>query len=88
VVLGRENPVPQTARERQMGALLATLDALEKVKFAKDPTIGEISVACALGYVDLRLTDLDWKSSHPNLSGWYVQFCEYPSMKDTAPVAL
>jgi glutathione S-transferase len=83
--LGRADPVPQAARARQKETVLSTLGALEKVKFAKDPTIGEISVACAIGYVDLRLTDLDWRSSHPKLSGWYAQFCEYPSMKATAP---
>jgi glutathione S-transferase len=88
VLLGRAEPLPEKARARQMETVHSALNALEKVKFAKDPTIGEISVACALGYVDLRLTDLDWKSSHPNLSGWYAQFCEYPSMKATAPVAL
>jgi glutathione S-transferase len=85
VVLGRESPVPEAARTRQMQTVLVTLDTLEKVKFAKDPTIGEISVACALGYLDLRLGDLDWKASRPNLSGWYARFCEYPSMKATAP---
>jgi glutathione S-transferase len=87
VLMGRENPVPEMARTRQHETILAALDALEKVKFAKDPTIGEISVACALGYMEFRLTDLDWKSAHPNLSGWYAQFCQYPSMKDTAPAA-
>jgi glutathione S-transferase len=84
-VLGRENPPPETARTRARESILSTMGALEKVRFAKDPTIGEISVACAIGYVDLRLTDLDWRSSHPKLSGWYAQFCEYPSMKATAP---
>ena len=84
-LLGRADPVPQAARARQKETVLSTLGALEKVKFAKDPTIGEISVACAIGYVDLRLTDLDWRSSHPNLSSWYAQFCKYPSMKATAP---
>jgi len=63
----------------------AGLDALERVKFAKDPTIGEISVACAIGYIEFRLPSLDWKSSRPKLSAWYAQFCEYPSMKATAP---
>ena len=86
-LLGRMDPVPQAARARQKETVLSTLGALEKVKFAKDPTIGEISVACAIGYVDLRLTDLDWRATHPNLSGWYAQFCEYPSMKATVPVA-
>ena len=60
------------------------MDALERVKFAKDPTIGEIAVACALGYIDFRLPDLDWRARIPNLSAWYAQFCEYPSMKATA----
>lgn len=63
----------------------AGLGALERVKFSKDPIIGDIAVACALGYIDFRLPDLDWKSSHPNLSAWYVRYCEYPAMKATAP---
>ena len=88
VLMGREDQVPEKARARQKETILSTLDALEKVKFAKDPTIGEIAVACALGYMEFRLTDLDWRPAHPNLSGWYAQFCEYPSMKDTAPKAL
>ncbi|HEX4272768.1 MAG TPA: glutathione S-transferase family protein, partial [Rhizomicrobium sp.] len=86
VLLGREEQVAEKARARQMETILSALAALEKVKFAKEPTIGEIAVACALGYMDLRLTDLDWRASHPNLSGWYAQFCEYPSMKATVPV--
>ena len=87
VLMGREEQVPQKARARQMETILAALGALEKVKYAKVPTIGEIAVACALGYMEMRLTDLDWRPTHPNLSGWYAQFCEYPSMKDTAPAA-
>jgi glutathione S-transferase len=85
VLMGREEQVPEKARARQMEAILAALDALEKVKFAKDPTIGEIAVACALGYMEFRLTDLDWRSSRPKLSSWYAQFCEYPSMRETKP---
>ena len=85
VVMGRETPVPEAARARQLQSVLAALDALERSKFAPDPTIGEISVACALGYVDFRLPDLDWRNSRPKLSAWYAKFCEYPSMKATAP---
>ena len=87
VILGRENPVPEAARKRQMDTVLAALDALERVNFAKDPTIGEISIGCALGYVDFRLSHLDWKSSRPKLSAWYAKFCDYPSMKATVPYA-
>lgn len=63
----------------------AGIDALERVKFGNEPTIADIAVGCALGYIDFRLPDLDWRSSHPNLSGWYARFSEYPSMKATAP---
>jgi glutathione S-transferase len=70
---------------RCKATIAAGLDALERVKFSKDPTIGEIAVACALGYIAFRLPDLDWKASHPNLSDWYSKFCEYPSMQATAP---
>ena len=73
--------------ERCKATILAGMDALERVNFAKDPTIGEIAVACALGYIDFRLTDLDWKGSHPKLSDWYARFSEYPSMKATQPGA-
>ncbi len=79
--------VVHAARQRQLQTVLAGLDALERVTFAKDPTIGEISVACAFGYVEFRMPDLDWKSSRPKLSAWYDKFCEYPSMKATAPAA-
>ena len=72
---------------RAKATVNAGLDALERAKFAKDPTIGEISVGCALGYIDFRLSDLDWKASRPNLSAWYARFSEYPSMKATAPAA-
>ena len=87
VILGRENPVPEALRKRQLDTVLAALDALERVNFAKDPTIGEISVGCALGYVDFRLPDLDWKSSRPKLAAWFARFSEYPSMKATVPSA-
>jgi glutathione S-transferase len=70
---------------RCKATIAAGIDALERVNFAKDPTIGEIAVACALGYIDFRLPDLDWKGSHPKLSAWFARFCEYPSMKATQP---
>jgi len=87
IILGRENPVPEAGRKRQMDTVLAGLDALERVKFADPPTIGEITVACAIGYVEFRMPDLDWKSSRPNLSAWYAKISDLPSMKATAPAA-
>ncbi len=75
----------QTRIAHHLAAVNAALDALERIKLMDPPTIGEIAVACALGYVDFRLTDLDWRPSRPKLSAWYEKFSEYPSMKATAP---
>jgi len=85
IVLGRENPPPEANRVRQMAAIHATLDVLERSKFADPPTIGEIAVACAIGYVAFRLPDLDWKATRPKLAAWYDKFCEFPAMKATVP---
>jgi len=87
VILGRETPPPEALRARRMDSVTSTLDVLERSKFATDPTIGEISVACAIGYVEFRMPDLDWKATRPNLAAWYARMCEYPSMKATVPAA-
>jgi glutathione S-transferase len=87
MVEGRQTVPNEVQRTRHMAAVTATLDVLERAKFAEAPTIGEIAVACALGYLDFRIPDLDWKSSRPRLSAWYARMCEYPAMKATAPAA-
>ena len=35
--------------------------------------IGEIAVACALGYLDLRFAGA-WRADHPRLVGWLEAF--------------
>lgn len=87
IIEGRQTPVNAAMRARHMEAVTAALDALARVKFGDEVSIGEIAVACALGYLDFRLPDLDWKSSRPILAGWYAKFCEYPAMKATAPAS-
>jgi glutathione S-transferase len=85
VVEGRQ-PIPNEAQiAHHMAAVEAGLDTLERVKFAEYPTIGEVAVACSIGYLDFRLPDLDWRASRPRLSAWYAKFCEYPAMKATQP---
>lgn len=46
---------------------------------------GQIAVGCALGYLDLRHPDRDWRNSHPTLAEWYEGFAERPSMVSTIP---
>lgn len=47
--------------------------------------IGTIALACALGYLDLRFPELDWRSRAPGLAAWYAPFGERASMVATRP---
>ena len=71
----------------KLDSIVTALDTLERITFAKDPSIGEISVGCALGYLDFRRPELDWRVGRPKLAAWHAQFSQYPSMKATVPTA-
>ena len=45
--------------------------------------IGQIAVACGLGYADFRLTSHSWRDGRPKLTAWIANFNERPSMKAT-----
>ena len=40
--------------------------------------MGQIGVACALGYLDFRHGDRDWRAGRPALAGWYGTFARAP----------
>ncbi|HTH98342.1 MAG TPA: glutathione S-transferase family protein, partial [Stellaceae bacterium] len=63
---------------------LAQLDR-DAAGFRAEPTIGEIAVACTLGYLDLRFSDDGWRDRCPNLAHWYAGFGQRPSMRATEP---
>ncbi len=48
-------------------------------------TIGQISIACALGYLDFRFAEEDWRHGRPVLANWYLKFAERASMRKTIP---
>ncbi len=65
------------------------LDQLEREASTLDgePTIGGITVACALGWLDFRYGDDDWRKNRSKLAAWYEKFLARPSMKATMPSA-
>jgi glutathione S-transferase len=67
----------------------AGLDLLERdaAALAGEPTIGSITAGCALGWLDFRYGDDDWRASRPALARWYEGFSARESMRATAPVA-
>lgn len=83
----KNTPHADQWHERQTARLLASVKTLdERVgSFRAIPTIGEISVACALGYLDLRFGNLSWRRGRQSLEKWFSSFSERPSMVVTAP---
>jgi len=49
--------------------------------------MGQIAMGCALGYLDLRHSDRDWRRSRPGLAGWDADFARRPAMQATQPPA-
>ncbi len=48
---------------------------------------GQVAIACMLGYLDFRITDFDWRATHPSLAKWYEPVSQRESMVSTAPPA-
>ncbi len=72
---------------RQQERLGNTLDELEKnwLDDLKTVNVGSIGVAVALGYLDFRYPDMDWRNSCPGLGAFYEEFSARPSMAQTKP---
>ena len=49
------------------------------------PTLGTITIGCALGYLDFRFGSHDWRAKRPKLAKWFATFSKLPSMKATVP---
>ena len=64
------------------------LDLLERKcsDFEASPLIGEITIACALGYRDFRFADMGWRNNRPRLTEWYNEIMQRESLATTIPV--
>lgn len=58
--------------ERQAAAIGRSLDALDQEcgAWGADFLIGQVTVAVALSYIDLRKPVADWRATRPNLAEW------------------
>lgn len=74
---------------RQSGKIAATLDHLEQDAaagaFNGPVTLGTITLGCALGYLDFRFAEQDWRQDRPALAAWYNGFAKRPAMLATVP---
>ncbi|MEO1239186.1 MAG: glutathione S-transferase [Pseudomonadota bacterium] len=47
--------------------------------------MGQIAVGCALGYLDFRHPERDWRVPRVSLAAWFEKFSARPSMAATSP---
>lgn len=49
-------------------------------------TLADIAFGCALGYMDFRMPDVNWREDHPNLDKHFQRLSQRQSFIDTLPV--
>ena len=76
--------------EGQWAKVTRALDAVEERwmgHLAGPLNMGQIAMGCALGYLDFRHADRDWRQGRNSLTDWYAKFSQTESMKATEPSA-
>jgi glutathione S-transferase len=87
----RNRPRPQqmqTILDAQADKINAALDLIEAELPEVQATplaIGHIALGCALGYLDFRFADIDWRGSRPRARTWFAEFLRRPSVLRTMP---
>jgi len=81
----------QTWIDRQVGKAQASLKAMSQGLGEKPFCAGiylslaDIAVGCALGYLDFRFPEIDWRTTYPNLARLQDKLMQRPSFADSVP---
>ena len=77
----------QAWKDGQLRKVGSALDVIEgaATTYGKRFDIGTLTVACALGYLDFRFPQLQWRSGHPEAAAWFAATSERPSLQRSAP---
>ena len=77
--------------ERQLGKIDAALVLMER-QLGERPwchgihmSLADVALGCALGYLDFRFPQLDWRQRHPRLLKMHDKLMARPSFADTRP---
>jgi glutathione S-transferase len=96
IVTERSRPAEKQSAEwisRQAAKIPKALDELERLLGANDSFtahgfgLAEIATGCALGYLDLRYPELDWRADHPHLHNLATRLSARPAFQLTLPSA-
>jgi glutathione S-transferase len=67
------------------GALAALEIEAEAGELGGALTIGQITIGCALGYLDFRYASEEWRTKHRRLAAWFDEFSKRKSIELTKP---
>lgn len=77
--------------DRQLAKIEGALDAMDKSLgehahcMGINYSLADVAVGCALGYLDLRFGELNWRSRHANLTRLFEKLSARQSFIDTLP---
>ena len=83
-----ENEQSPSWMEAQWSKVLHAIKALDDEEFKAmngEMNMGQIAVACALGYLDFRHDARQWRSGHSNLASWNDKMMKLPALIKTMP---
>jgi glutathione S-transferase len=73
------------AQWAKVARALSVLNARWMSHLSGPMTMGHISVGCALGYLDFRLGERNWRQGNEALAAWFESFESRSSMQATQP---
>lgn len=84
----REHPLQALVDvfELKTRAALKLLDAEAGLIGSAPFSIGQVTLGCALGYLDYRFGPLDWRALAPRIADWFASLQARPSFRSTEPV--
>ena len=92
IAASQENQRPDGKRsqgvvDRQIGKAKTALGSLNEAakEFNDPPLMGEVAVACALGYMEFRDVIPGWRDTFEDLAAWYAGILTRQSFVRTAP---
>ena len=74
--------------EAQWSKVLHAVKALDSGEFNAmdgEMNMGQIAVACSLGYLDFRHDARQWRNGHSNLASWNDKMMKLPALIKTIP---
>ena len=78
-----ENEQSPSWMEAQWSKVLHAIKALDDGEFKAmngEMNMGQIAVACALGYLDFRHDARQWRNGHSNLASWNDKMMKLPAL--------